>query len=104
VTLLDMRAKRASARPDGGARTKLTEAEARRLLAEWERAGGPLAPWCRDHGVPSDTLYRWRDRLAGTGRTESPRLVEVVAASVPEVPSAARCDSLIIVSPFLKCR
>ena len=73
----------------------MDEAGARRLLAAWEQVGGPLAPLCLENGVSSDTLYRWRDRLAATGHEESPRLVEVVAAPEPEPPPAARYDVVV---------
>ncbi len=28
-------------------------------LALWVAGGGRIAPWCREHGVPLRTAYRW---------------------------------------------
>ena len=91
VALVDAQAKRGTPPP-----RVMREEEARRLLAEWAEAGGPLAVWCREKGVPSDALYRWRDRLAATGdATEVPRLVEVTVPAAPMVDVAARYDVVV---------
>lgn len=96
VALVDAQARRVATQSPVRARESIGEAEARRLLAEWERVGGPLAVFCRDVGVPSDTLYRWRARLAETTGTDgAPRLVEVTVPVAPMVEVAARYNIVV---------
>lgn len=96
VALVDAQVKRAGTRSPFRMREAIDEAEARRLLAEWERVGGPLAVFCRDHGVPSDTLYRWRARLEENSATgEAPRLVEVTVPATPMEEVAAHYDVVV---------
>jgi hypothetical protein len=49
------------------------EDQARELLEAWRVAGGPLAGFCRDRGVPYSALYKWRRRM----KSQLPVLLEV---------------------------
>lgn len=42
-----------------------TPDEARRVLDEHRRVGGPLSGFAHRHGISSARLYWWRKRLAG---------------------------------------
>jgi len=57
-----------------------TPDEARRLLDEHRRVGGPLAEFARQHGISPARLYWWKKRLAN----QSPNLMalSLVPASV----------------------
>ena len=41
-------------------RRRYTEEEKRKFLAEFERAGGSAAAFCREHGLAYQTLMAWR--------------------------------------------
>ena len=42
--------------------------EARRILDEWKRTGGPLAAFARTHGYQARRLYWWKRQLADVAR------------------------------------
>lgn len=91
IALIDAQAKRGT-RERGAMRAE----EAQQLLSEWEHGGGPLAVFCREKGVSSDALYRWRERLAAsTGTPEVPRLVEVTVPAASKAEAAARYDVVV---------
>jgi transposase-like protein len=67
--------------------------DARGLLDEWKRSGGPLAEFSRRHGIDPARLYWWRKRLA----SEPPR--ETALSLVPATITASPASGITIRLP-----
>src|SRR5215468_8444397 len=78
-------AKRRSAAPR---RTQWTEADARRVLADWERSGDTLEAFARSRGLVPQRLAWWRKRLRAA-RSETSTTLTLVPATVVGVAAAA---------------
>ena len=65
-------------------RTHWTEADARRVLADWERSGHTLEAFARSRGLVPQRLAWWRKRLRGSRPEASttPPLTFVPAAVI----------------------
>jgi len=85
-------AKRRSAAPR---RTHWTEADARRVLAEWEGSGKTLEAFARSRGLVPQRLAWWRKRLrvarpeTNTALTFVPAAVIGAAPTTTATPTAA---------------
>jgi transposase-like protein len=56
-----------------------SEAEARRVLAAWEKSGKSVGAFARSNGVTPQRLYWWRERLGKGGNAATgPEFVPVV--------------------------
>ncbi|HEX5449027.1 MAG TPA: hypothetical protein VFW85_03115 [Gaiellaceae bacterium] len=64
-----------------------TPEEARLLLDEWQRSGGPLAAFARRCGVAPRRLYWWKKQLAGS----PPASLSLIPATIvgSEAPASA---------------
>lgn len=78
-------AKRRTAAPR---RTQWTEADARRVLAEWEHSGDSLEGFARSRGLVPQRLAWWRKRLLAPRREASAALTFVPAAVIGGTPAA----------------
>jgi hypothetical protein len=58
-----------------------TPDDARRLLDEWRRVGGPLSAFARSHGCSPRRLYWWKRQLSHAGAANE-AVVSLVAATV----------------------
>ena len=72
-------AKRPSA---GSRRPHWTEADARRVLADWERSGETLEAFARSRGLVPQRLAWWRKRLRVAGPETSTALTFAPAAVI----------------------
>lgn len=74
-------------RPIPDPRQTWTAEDARRVLDEWQRGGGSLAEFSRQHDIDPARLYWWRKRLAN----DAPKLtaLSLVPATVVSSESAA---------------
>jgi transposase-like protein len=64
-----------------------TPEEARLLLDEWRRRGGPLAAFAREHGVAPRRLYWWRKQLAGSSATSLSLIPATIIGAEAEMPA-----------------
>jgi len=78
-------AKRRSAAPR---RTHWTEADARRVLAEWEGSGKTLEAFARSRGLVPQRLAWWRKRLRAARPQTNTALTFVPAAVISAAPAA----------------
>lgn len=76
--------------------TQWTEADARRVLANWERSGDSLEAYARSRGLVPQRLAWWRKRLR-TSRPETSTAVTFVPAAVIGVaPTSAATATAVI--------
>jgi hypothetical protein len=77
-------------------RTHWTEADARRVLADWERSGHTLEAFARSRGLVPQRLAWWKKRLRTT-RPETSAVLTFVPATVVDaaVESASHAEALI---------
>ena len=66
-----------------------TPEEARLLLDEWQRHGGPLAAFARRCGVAPRRLYWWRRQLAGSPATSLSLIPATVTGAYAPAPAPA---------------
>ncbi len=64
-----------------------TPEDARLLLDEWQRSGGPLAAFARRRGIAAHRLYWWRARLASS-TTQSLSLIPASIVGADELVSS----------------
>jgi hypothetical protein len=68
-------------------RIQWTEADARRVLAEWERSGDTLEAFARSRGLVPQRLAWWKKRLRAS-RSETSAALTLVPATVIDAASA----------------
>jgi hypothetical protein len=76
-------------RPSSTARRQWTEADARSVLADWERSGDTLEAFARSRGLVPQRLWWWRKRLREQP-PETPKALTFVPATVIGVEPIAR--------------
>jgi len=77
-------------------RTHWTEADARRVLAEWEQSGKTLEAFARPRGLVPQRLAWWRKRLRA-GRPETSTALTFVPAAVIGAAPAATTPSTVAI-------
>jgi hypothetical protein len=74
--------------PTAPRRTQWTEADARRVLADWERSGDTLEAFARSRGLVPQRIAWWRKRLRAPRPEASSALTFVPAAVISAAPVA----------------
>ena|SRR6185436_17458568 len=70
-------------------RRQWTEADARRVLDDWERTGGSLEAFARSRGLVPQRIWWWRKRLRDRAATRTAlTLVPATVIGVPTDPAA----------------
>ena len=59
-------------------KSRFSERKIVAVLQEYD-AGANVTELCRKHGISSTTLYKWKSRYGGMGRSELSRLKELVS-------------------------
>jgi transposase-like protein len=80
-------------------RTQWTEADARRVLADWQRSGDTLEAFARSRGLVPQRLAWWRKRLHVGRREASTALTLVPATVIGDAPAASAAPATIIRLP-----
>lgn len=75
--------------------TLRTDAEKRRLLADWASSGLSRTQFARVRAISPTSLRNWQERLGGA---RTPALAQFVDVEVVEVPSAAAAGFVVHVA------
>lgn len=89
-------ARRPSAAPR---RTQWTEADARRVLAQWQRSGDTLEAFARSRGLVPQRLAWWKKRLRISPLKASTALTLVPATVIGDAPEGSAGTAAMIRLP-----
>jgi len=76
-----------------------TEADARRVLADWERSGDSLEAFARSRGLVPQRLAWWRKRLRAARPEASTALTFIPAAVIGAAPASTATPTAAIRIP-----